>query len=340
MIDWVSAVLHFKHTKFIHGGGVQFIDEDGSVSVPMSKFKMITGSYDSRCKIQTDTKGELGNAIYVSASPKFIQGHNLFGTDDPRLLVAAIAQKALAALGIEVDEFHLEKWKQGRGVKFTKIDATYMLDVSDEVNAASFIEAVAGSSNMKYRGRGENRNGTIYFGKHSRRWALKLYRKFVEVNSKKKDHALPSDIPMREALVEYARGTVRAELTLLSMELKRLNLSNGLHWSHNTAQKVWEDAMKKLDISPNVTLNDYQAERLPRRLRGTYAQWKDGTDVFNMMSRPTYYKHRKELLALGIDISSRPSTQRERVVPVIRYINAVPKTVPIWALNTPLLLAA
>lgn len=341
MIDWVSAVLTFPHHEVIHGGGVIYINEDGSESRPIAKKRQVEGSHSAKCAIQSDMKGELGQAIYISGSPKFLQGHNLFGTDNPCVLAAYMAEKVLKTLGLPVDPFRMARWKRGDGVKLTRVDCTYMLDVGSEMNASAWLEAAAASANMKYRGRGENRSGTLYFGKHSRRWALKLYKKFVEINSRSKSHALPETIEQRENLLEYARGTVRAELTLQSMELKRRFLSDGKNWNPDTAYQQWEFAMKTLEISSNLALRDDQSEKLPRKLRGTYSLWKQGQDMHSLLSRPTFYRHRRELLAYQIDIASRPVVAGAScVVPLVRYIEARPKPIPSWAFNTSLLLAA
>ena len=46
--------------------------------------------------------------------------------------------------------------------------------------------------------------------------------------------------------------------------------------------------------------------RLPVKLRGTYVTWLMGYNPYFLMSRETYYRHKRELLStFGIDISHR-----------------------------------
>ncbi|QIB67456.1 phage/plasmid replication domain-containing protein [Kineobactrum salinum] len=46
--------------------------------------------------------------------------------------------------------------------------------------------------------------------------------------------------------------------------------------------------------------------------------WKEGVDVRPMMSKPTFYRHRSELLPLGIDIAL-PNEQVEcEIIPLFR----------------------
>lgn len=342
MIDTVEAVLEYPHDRVICGGGRAFIDSTGEILGVKTIFASVEGSYTSKCAIQSDFEQALGKAIFVSASPKFLQGHNLFGTDNPCHLVAAIARKALRSLGFDVDEFTYKRWRTGDGVTFKRVDCTFMLDVGSEMNSAAWIETASQTANMKFRGRGENKNGTLYFGKESEFWTLKLYRKYVEINSRSKKHRLPDEIEQRENLMEYARSTVRSELTMRPKYLKYMNLSDGRNWAETTAYQQWVIAMKKLNISPNQTLRDDKCEQIPRKLRGTYSLWVQGQNVDKLLSRATFYRHRKELLEFGIDIESRPIARKQNesnVVPLVRYIVAQPKPIPTWAINTPLLAA-
>lgn len=341
MIDWVSAVLPYPHDRLIHGGARIFVTPDGEHSAPLPQFASVEGSHDARCVIQTSREHPNRTHIYVSGSPKFLQGHNLFGTDDPRALVTEMAVRALDALGLRICNFQIAAWMKGRGVQFTRIDTTQMLDLESETNAALFMEAVATTSNLAYRGRGENRNGTVYFGKHSRRWSLKLYRKAVELQSRKKAHQLPPDILHRDRLEAYALGTVRAELTLRSMELKRFGLHNAEKWNHETALRLWEAHMKSLNISRNVTLHPRLIEKLPAHLRSSYSLWSAGSDVRALLPARTFSRHRKAILGYGVDISCpRSANEKTPVFTLAKVIQARPKQVPQWAYGTPLLAAA
>ena len=69
------------------------------------------------------------------------------------------------------------------------------------------------------------------------------------------------------------------------------------------------------------TLND-----LPRHLRGTYASWRNGWPL--KLSLSTFYRHRRLLLAYGVDISI-PA----KVVPLpvrVRYVDVAALEAPNW----------
>lgn len=344
MIDWVNAVLPFRHSAPIFGGTVVSHDEAGTLQWASNKKKTVEGSFTSALRIATSSDHPLQDDafthIWISGSPKFVQGHNLFGTSDPRLLAAHLAREGLKALGLETDPFTFNTWKSGRGVTFTVLDVTEMLDTGTELDAAQWIEAAQEQTRVKYRGRGVCQKGTLYFGQHSRRWALKLYQKFAELQSKKKGHALPEHIPQRELLLDYARGTVRAELRFHSLELKRLGLADGENWNAGTARALWEKYMQSLELSGQRPLAGSDLETIKPHLRGTYALWREGRDVASLLPRRTYYRQRSELKRYGIDIAMPCLRQHANVVPLLRTITAQPKPIPSWAVNTPLLIAA
>lgn len=341
MIDWVDAILPYPHADRICGGWLWKIERDGTFKPPMPVKNIQRGSFDTTLVIQSSNRSEGLDYLFVSASPKFLQGHNLFGVDSPVLLAALLARVGLEMMGVKVDPFTFNRWLSGDGVQFFRIDVTYMLDVGSEQNSSLWMDAVAEKSVMKYRGRGEQDKGTVYFGRNSKTWALKLYRKFVEINSRSKRHRLRDDLPMREELLEYARGTVRAELVFHSMELKRLGLNDGRAWRQaSTAFNLWSHYLGRLQMNGNVSLRDSQVDSLPRSVRSTYLLWRQNRDVQNILSRATFYRHRSVLLKHGIDIMTRPAGRSSSVVPIIRVLEARPKGVPDFAVGTPLLATA
>jgi II/X family phage/plasmid replication protein len=225
-------------------------------------------------------------------------------------------------------------------MEFTVLDVTEMLDTGNESNASAWMRAASERLTVKYRGAGDTRGDTLYVGKNSRNWAFKVYPKFREVTSRKKSHRLPEGIPWHSELLDYARGTVRAELRLYSMELKRQGLHLGSAWLKTEAHAVWERYMSKIELLGNKPLQDGQIERLPAHLRATYAVWAAGLDVSRIVQRRTFFRHRKALKAWDIDIAVPRNLTPSNVVPLLRVIEARPKGIPSWAYNTPLLAAA
>ena len=79
--------------------------------------------------------------------------------------------------------------------------------------------------------------------------------------------------------------------------------------------------------------------KLPRHLGLTYLMWKDGYCVKTRMPKNTFYRHRRELLEFGIDISllNPKEEMNDNVVPLRRVIEMRPCGIPEWAFGTDLL---
>ena len=83
MIDWVTAKLPCNND--LRGGCVAKCDADGNVVWLSESFITVEGSHESSISIKALTP----QTIVVSGNPvKWLQGHNLFGTNDLTLLMA------------------------------------------------------------------------------------------------------------------------------------------------------------------------------------------------------------------------------------------------------------
>ena len=98
--------------------------------------------------------------------------------------------------------------------------------------------------------------------------------------------------------------------------------------------------MESLNITGQVPLTPQRMKDLPSHLRGTYALWESGRDVRAHLARPTYYRHRKQLLAVGIDIAQPfRDDYAPKVVSLQKVIQPTPAAPPRWAYGTDLLAA-
>lgn len=131
---------------------------------------------------------------------------------------------------------------------------------------------------------------------------------------------------------EYAlkHGIVRMELELKRRELSDLGWSNFNEflkaWDMGTVHQLfaeYEAIMQMKAISNDAEF----LESLPQQLRVIAALFLEGRDVKSLVSRATFYRHRKALLEFGIDISDeRP----ERINCQVRTINIEPVQAPDW----------
>jgi II/X family phage/plasmid replication protein len=188
---------------------------------------------------------------------------------------------------------------------------------------------------MKYRGRGEMKGSTLYFGKNSEHWSTKIYCKGQEIRDTSISKKQPAIFGLPQPLA-WADSALRIEHVLRSKWLKLQNLDLVANWGDNMVPDVYRELLQKLEFAESMTITPAALDDLPGALRGAYALWKEGHDLREVYSRPTFYRYRAKLLEQGIDISIKQQGKPDNVVPLVRILEAVPVGVPDWAEGTSL----
>lgn len=337
MLDWVTCLLPLRHTKNIGNGEELHIDRDGVLRFYKVKPEIVEGSSKDTIAIKTGSGFSDGyfETIAFSGNPvKFLQGHNLFGIDQLTPLVYATVLRIAEALSIEFFPEDLERVKAG-DYQVSRVDVTYMYDLDSRSDVRAWIRAAEDTTSLKYRGRGNSNRGTLYFGKHSRYWALKIYCKGDEVDKRR---SISNPIHLRR-LYAYADNKLRIELVLRSKQLKRLGLNRANEWSEEAVQQIYDKHLENLDLSNNMTVPATTLAEMPGALRAAYALWEKGEDLKAILPRRTYYRYKKGLSAFGVNIDAiQPKTTN--VVQLKRVLVARPATVPDWAYGTDAFFAA
>lgn len=96
---------------------------------------------------------------------------------------------------------------------------------------------------------------------------------------------------------------------------------------------IREQFIDKLQLSANMALNPEILETLPKNLVPVYTLWEQGHDLRQFYSKTAFYRWRSRLLDYGVDIAiiQDKEQQLSNVVPMIRYLEAVPMGIPEWA---------
>lgn len=339
MIDWVTAQVPCEHPEPINGGCVCKIKPDGEIEWRTETHLTVEGSHESRLSIKTDgTYDGRGVMLRIHGNPvKWLQGHNLFGTSDLVGLVAETMERlaTLPQLGLTPSENDRDMWWKGL-YKLSRVDVTNSYQLRNRSDVRAWIRAANNTAHMRHRGKGLMEEGTLYFGKHSRRWAVKFYSKGQELDAP--GHTLPASLDLPH-LKAWANDKLRCEAVFRAMELKRLYLNVAANWDDNTPEVMHQNILQGLQMSENHTLTPDKIEGLPPRLVGVYHLWNEGHDIRAMYPKPTFYRYRSQLLPHGIDIAIRQPHEDKpnNVVPLIRVLEATPAEIPAWAYNTPLL---
>ena len=301
MIDWVSAILPCKHdpSKLISGLVMSF-DAQGNNEWTVNKTLSVEGSYSSKIQIKSHTE----NQIYISGNPtKFLQGHNLFGSNDLVSIMGKFFDELLKHenLGLCPDPFQYANIKDGH-YELTRVDVNETWHLRNKNEVLAWIRSVGETAFLKHRGAGQFSGDTAYFGKNSRRWSLKCYSKGHELTAK--GHKLPKELATLEML-EYADKALRIEGVIRQLELKRRLLNVASNWDIDTAEELLLEYISKLEMSDVYMLKDDVLDSLPPRLRMVYQTWLNGDDLKQILPHNTFYRYKKALREFGIDISTK-----------------------------------
>lgn len=286
MIDWLTFRAQVALHDPLANGAVMKVAPGGEVEWTSTARMQLAGSYDTSVYARSlDSR-----TVEISGNPtKFFQGHNLWGSNDAYGLGVALALDVQERLGIKVQEIG----------EASRVDIAGLLHLGSPAAVQDVVRALGQAGTMRNRGRGNNSDeGTVYWGKRSRRWSLKVYDKQREVLSTK----AARDVPLTAAI---ASGKLRVELVLRGMELKELQLKRLDRWSTVEPMTLLAGFLANLELpaqSPRLEL-----DALPRHLKLPFMQWAQGDDLRALYPKPTFYRYRKLLLGWGVDIAVPPA---------------------------------
>lgn len=341
MIDWITVpCMPCTHSSAIKAGMVIALTIDGEVEWQTNKRLAVEGSFSSTVQIRSSSQGIPGTCIEVSGNPsKFLQGHNLFGSNDLTGLVSGMMRAIFAKIPqLTPSQTDLDMIDRGSYL-LSRVDIAEVWALANRRQVRTAISTLAACTNLTHRPGKASITGetTCYWGKNSRRWALKAYCKGDEIE--KKGHRLPPELMDISGLEQYADTALRIELVLRGMELKdtQMELHLAANWGDNTAQEVYDSYLSRLKISEATMMKTEVLIELPPRLQLAYQSWLAGHDLRAMMPTRTFYRYRKEFMEHGIDISNVHHTRKEsNVIPLGLVLHARPVGVPNWAIGTPL----
>jgi len=305
-VDWVSGEVSSEAiirqgVKLYDTGRVLILSPGGEVQQDRAGLFAFEGSHDNRLAISSPD----GVGVWVSGNPaKFFQGHNLFGSIDVDglYLAAGLAIRRGVGLFPGPETFTGCEFTRPR---YTRIDLTRSYRFGSNESARAWLREVASSARTRHGSAGLGKDGSVTFGKGSRRWSFTVYPKFDELEARGRGHALSSKLPETAAkrLKEWAEGVVRFELRLRSLELAHA-------WPMTSALATWSEYFGRIQFNRNNAAAlevDMVMQAMPQHLRGYFARWKGGEDLRASLAHNTYYRVRRELLRqAGVDIATPP----------------------------------
>lgn len=329
MIDWGLVLFPIVH-KPINSGEVFSVAPDGEVEWRAPKRLQATGSFEKKISFKSvgGTGDGLATHLWVNGNPsKFLQGHNVFGSDDIVSLFSDVFDVVASQTGLCPTPSELRQIRTGDyDIKTVDINYSYELPSISDVKA--FIRALEFKAKTRH-GRPSTKAGTLYFGKTSERWALKFYCKADEIKTAR--GRLPDSLS-NVGIEDWVENKLRVELRLLSKQLKALDIVKVKDLDAVKVKELFNEYLRKIEMSEQITLSDEVLLALPNKLRSTYTLWSEGHDLRDLMSKATYYRHRTDLKEYGINIDLRPSSvTKSNVIPLIRVLETQPASIPHFA---------
>jgi len=313
-IDWLSCYARPRDPVY-RAGRIWTpardirITPDGQIESERPALSRTRGSFDSAIQWGSET----GSELYVSGNHvKFLQGHNLFGSSDYLGLLWAAGMQCRQAGTMPFPG--PSTWRAlDLEVIPTRIDITRSFRFDSQRDAEAWLRESAATAHSGRMKKDLTNIGTVYFGKNSRRWSLKMYLKAPELRARGRMHRLTALLKssQRRRLLDWSEGVIRFELTLRGMEIKdnpTLNLGPaGL-------LDTWQTYFDRIDFNRNAeaaTMTDITETELKPAERNVLTLWRCGVDPRRTTPRATWYRYRGRILQIvGVDIAE-PATPVE-----------------------------
>lgn len=348
--DWLSMYqVHFGGCPIVNAGHVFSVSQDGEIEWDINKKVKHKGSFETHLTIASD-----GNRVSFSGNiGRFNRRDNVFnyGVQDCIIL----ANQVLAGFGLPPfsDKAPMPLVRKGgtkqrtndrgealdtrpcdlnmksdadggfmaTGAVLTRADLTKNYLTGSPGNASQVIRKMQGYKSGKFDPGSYGTSG-VDWGKGSRYTYQKLYDKATDyIRHYGETHA--NHDPVLYAFIK-AQGMVRHEIELKSRYLRQNNLWRMSQWSEGMEEKVY--ALFTDPIRQTALVDEYL--EIEGRAGELAVAWRDGADLRKRLSKPTFYRYRKELLKFGIDISVPANVQRLKTH--LEIIELVPCAAPAW----------
>ena len=325
--DWLSIYQrHGGGLPKIANGAVMRIDADGEVESLTLKKLSIEGSHETSVFVRCD-----GETVWFDGNvSRWGRPDNVFGYSFAKCLL--IINNLLASLGLPpftegeryVSNFKGEPRTCWTGAIVTRVDVTRNFSTGSKEDAYHFMRYLQGQQASRLKTGTYGEGETVDWGRGSRRLYFKAYLKGPELRRHATRAANAADSFVKPPVDPYVMqladwcdsvGLVRVEMTFKATKLHDM----GCHYLGGFDMKQLEiEFEERCEVLTRATAQVEELTQLPKALLSTYRMWQAGDDLTVKLSRATFYRHRRELLAYGVDIAIKsnvvPLKTRTRVI--------------------------
>lgn len=293
-IDWLT--IRQAH----EGGGLPLViqgykfdtEEDGEINYQIAKRRALVGSYDDTMHLRCD-----GNTIEFHGNiSRWERPDNVFGyswDETIRRVNQLLNLYSLPPFTVGQRLRFADKGHIYTGARVSRIDITKNFACFSEQDARQYMLKMAGHHIGRQKGSVTPDGMTIEYGRGSKYVYGKLYMKHAELESHRKRK---SGSHVGQDVVDFCRsvGIVREEMELKSRFLTQQQIC----WLAQINSEVLEEIYRERSQVRGVKNMSYEdTTELSSAARGTLARYEKGEPL--NLSRPTFYRHRNELLKAG-----------------------------------------
>lgn len=324
MIDWITRNCNHsaKHPPLWDGVGSRIIRTDRFGEIEYERNARETIEHPSHSSTMSLKFHESGTGIQIAGNPaKFLQGHNLWGTSSLQSLITDVHD----LLAEQIQELPLGLFWHAYDFEenVSRLDLTRSIRFGSQEEARQFMSILEYTGHSRHKGRSKAYDnllsvGTVYFGKHSRRWSLKVYLKLEEFER----HWTGERDGTYDHLRDWCAGIVRFELCLRGPEVSRILYEDGYRINHCQLLEAWTRYFNRITWSHMDLPIEQVIEKVRPKLKLVVSAWVDGRDLKQWLPHRTFYDYRRQLLEHGIDIAVPYQSTEEEEKPSLFEIPA------------------
>lgn len=338
-VDWLTIRQCHRQAPLFADSYVARVDiQDGELIWGNYVGKSEEGSFSSSLRIRSD-----GQTVEVSGNPsRWNREENLFGV---RSVDAAIAVFNSVLVGLGLPEFYEDECSRlsarllqssdtlaRDGCTITRVDVTENYSTGGPRNSEHALHALRA---FRHQNRSPVDFGTsLYWGMGSNFTTRKYYLKGPEMRRHRKGKSDYWDDVL--AFIE-AEGVVRFEVSCKSAFLRRSGLDRPGAWSDEVMAAILKGyGLHERATASASSMNDIRAalvaagigEQRATRLQDAAMAYLNGAKMREGRSQSAFYRMRRDLLLVGIDIAADLNISALRFS--IEMIQLKPTEMPEW----------
>lgn len=256
--------------------------------------------------------------LRFSGSPyAFRYGQNMFTASDILRAVSIVIKRAIIVLGINPPQELLDRWLSG-DVDLLRVDLAVNYRLATEADVLTVLTQVRRQL-IEQDGPTRTSGSTVYWDpQEGKKYSICFYAKGPQMRRAKRYQGMDC----RDQLITEAENILRVEIRLRRADLKKLGQLKVSDWKKDTAEKIFEQYLAKLNLMSvtSGSVTNKELSELPSRLRPVLALHKAGEDLNRIYEPRTMQRHIKDFRDLGIDLKC-PNQQQGSITSLSEYLS-------------------